>query len=153
MPEPIEKRLAALPTMSKAELCDLWKQFLHADPSSDLRRDLMIPILAYRIQEQALGSLSARAQERLRQLSLAFEKGTDSAVTGVPRIRPGTRLVRQWGDQVHLMSVHVNGYEYQGTRYRSLSEIARLITGTRWSGPLFFGIKNESTNDKSQEVQ
>jgi hypothetical protein len=51
------------------------------------------------------------------------------------------------------MSVHVNGYEYQGTRYRSLSEIARLITGTRWSGPLFFGIKNESTNDKSQEVQ
>ncbi|MFZ0783010.1 MAG: DUF2924 domain-containing protein [Candidatus Sulfotelmatobacter sp.] len=153
MPEPIEKRLAALPTMSKAELCDLWKQFFHADPSSDLRRDLMIPILAYRIQEQALGSLSARAQERLRQLSLAFEKGTDSAVTGVPRIRPGTRLVRQWGDQVHLMSVHVNGYEYQGTRYRSLSEIARLITGTRWSGPLFFGIKNESTNDKSQEVQ
>jgi len=87
MPEPIEKRLAALPTMSKAELCDLWKQFFHADPSSDLRRDLMIPILAYRIQEQALGSLSARAQERLRQLSLAFEKGTDSAVTGVPRIR------------------------------------------------------------------
>ena len=153
MPEPIEKRLAALPTMSKAELCDLWKQFFHADPSSDLRRVLMIPILAYRIQEQALGSLSARAQERLRQLSLAFEKGTDSAVTGVPRIRPGTRLVRQWGDQVHLMSVHVNGYEYQGTRYRSLSEIARLITGTRWSGPLFFGIKNESTNDKSQEVQ
>ena len=153
MPEPIEKRLAALPTMSKAELCDLWKQFFHADPSSDLRRDLMIPILAYRIQEQALGSLSARAQERLRQLSLAFEKGTDSAVTGVPRIRPGTRLVRQWGDQVHLMSVHVNGYEYQGTRYRSLSEIARLITGTRWSGPLFFGIKNDSTNDKSQEVQ
>ena len=153
MPEPIEKRLAALPTMSKAELCDLWKQFFHADPSSDLRRDLMIPILAYRIQEQALGSLSARAQERLRQLSLAVEKGTDSAVTGVPRIRPGTRLVRQWGDQVHLMSVHVNGYEYQGTRYRSLSEIARLITGTRWSGPLFFGIKNESTNDKSQEVQ
>jgi DNA invertase Pin-like site-specific DNA recombinase len=138
MPEPIEKRLAALPTMSKAELCDLWKQFFHSDPSSDLRRDLMIPILAYRIQEQAFGSLGARARERLRQLSLAFEKGSDSAVTGVPRIRPGTRLVRQWGDQVHLVNVHVNGYEYQGTRYRSLSEIARLITGTRWSGPTVF---------------
>ena len=153
MPEPIEKRLAALPTMSKAELCDLWKHLFHSDPSSGLRRDLMIPILAYRIQEQAFGSLGARARERLRQLSLAFEKGSDSAVIGVPRIRPGTRLVRQWGDQVHLVNVHVNGYEYHGTRYHSLSEIARRITGTRWSGPLFFGIKNESTSDKSQEVQ
>jgi hypothetical protein len=153
MPDPVETRLAALPTMSKAALCDLWKQLFHSDPSSDLRRDLMIPILAYRIQEQAIGSLSARARERLRQLSLAFDKGSDSAVIGVPRIRPGTRLVRQWGDQVHLVNVHVNGYEYQGARYKSLSEIARLITGTRWSGPLFFGIKNESTSDKSPEVE
>ena len=153
MPDPVEKRLAALPTMSKAKLCDLWKQFFHADPSSDLRRDLMIPILAYRTQEQALGMLGARARDRLRQLSLAFEKGNDSAAAVAPCLRPGTRLVRQWGDQVHLVSVQVNGYEYQGTRYRSLSEIARLITGTRWSGPLFFGIKNESTNNKSQEVQ
>jgi hypothetical protein len=153
MPDPVEKRLAVLPTMSKAELCDLWKQFFHSDLSSGLRRDLMIPILAYRIQEQAFGSLSARTRERLRQLSQAFEKGSDATITGVPRIRPGTRLVRQWGDQVHLVNVHVSGYEYQGTRYRSLSEIARRITGTRWSGPLFFGIKNESTSDKSQEVQ
>jgi hypothetical protein len=113
----------------------------------------MIPILAYRIQEQAFGSLSARTQERLRRLSQAFEKGGDSALAGVPRVRPGTRLVRQWGDQVHLVNVHVNGYEYQGARYKSLSEIARLITGTRWSGPLFFGIKNESTSDKSPEVE
>ena len=153
MPEPVEKRLAALPTLNKAALCDLWKQFFHSDLSSGLRRDLMIPILAYRIQEQAFGSLSARTQERLRRLSQAFEKGGDSALAGVPRVRPGTRLVRQWGDQVHLVHVHVNGYEYQGARYKSLSEIARLITGTRWSGPLFFGIKNESTSDKSQEVQ
>ena len=153
MPDPVEKRLVALPTMSKAELCDLWKQLFHSDPSSDLRRNLMIPILAYRIQEQAFGSLSARTQERLRRLSQAFEKKGDSALAGVPRVRPGTRLVRQWGDQVHLVNVHVNGYEYQGARYKSLSEIARLITGTRWSGPLFFGIKNESTSDKSPEVE
>ena len=152
MPDSVEKRLAALPTLRKAALCELWKQFFHSDPSSQLRRDLMIPILAYRIQEQAFGALGARTRERLRQLSLAFEKGTDS-VTGAPRIRPGTRLVRQWGDQVHLVNVQVNGYEYQGTRYRSLSEIARRITGTRWSGPLFFGIKNAAANSKSEEVQ
>ena len=153
MPDPVEKRLAALPTLTKAALYDLWKQFFHSAPSSQLRRDLMIPILSYRIQEQAFGSLSARAQERLRQLSRAFEKGCDPTAARAPLIRPGTRLVRQWGDQVHLVNVQTNGYEYQGTRYKSLSEIARLITGTRWSGPLFFGIKNESTSDKSPEVE
>ena len=153
MPDPVEKRLAVLPTMSKAELCDLWKQFFHSSPPSQLRRDLMIPILAYRIQEQAFGPLSARTRERLRQLGQAFEKGSDPSAARPPRLRPGTRLVRQWGDQVYLVNVQTDGYEYQGTRYQSLSEIARRITGTRWSGPLFFGIKNESTSDKSQEVQ
>jgi len=158
MPDPVEKRLAALPTLSKAALCDLWKQFFHSAPSSQLRRDLMVPILSYRIQEQAFGSLSARTQERLRQLSRAFENGCDPTAARAPRIRPGTRLVRQWGDQVHLVNVQTDGYEYQGTRYQSLSAIARLITGTRWSGPLFFGIKHESANGKSasgksEEVQ
>jgi hypothetical protein len=153
MPDPVEKRLAALPTMSKAALCDLWKQFFHPAPSAQLRRDLMIPILSYRIQEQAFGSLSARVQERLRDLSRAFENSRDPRTVSAPRIRPGTRLVRQWGNQVHLVNVQTDGYEYQGNRYRSLSEIARLITGTRWSGPVFFGIKRKSANAKSQELQ
>jgi len=67
--------------------------------------------------------------------------------------RPGTRLVRQWGDQVHLVNVETSGYEYQGARYKSLSEIARVITGTHWSGPLFFGIKSDQTNGKSKEAR
>ena len=158
MPDPVEERLAALPTLTKAALYGLWKQFFHYAPSSQLRRDLMVPILSYRIQAEAFGSLSARAQERLRQLSRAFEKGCDPTAARAPRIRPGTRLVRQWGDQVYLVKVETNGYEYQGTRYQSLSAIARLITGTRWSGPLFFGIKRQSANSKSangksEEVQ
>jgi Protein of unknown function (DUF2924) len=141
MPDRVEHRLAALPTMSKAALCDLWKQFFSSTPPTRLRRDLMIPILAYRMQEEVFGSLSARTRERLHQLSRAFEKGFDPSAVCAPRIRPGTRLVRQWGDRVHLVNVETNGYEYQGTRYQSLSEITRLITGTRGSGPLFFGIK------------
>ena len=153
MPNPVEHRLTALPTLSKAALGDLWKHFFAATPPTQLRRNLMIPILAYRIQEQAFGSLSARAQQRLLDLSRAFEKGSDAALARAPRIRPGTRLVRQWGDRVHLVNVETNGYEYHGARYQSLSEIARLITGTRWSGPLFFGIKRESTTGKSQEAQ
>ena len=153
MPDPVELRLAALPTLSKAALGDLWKQFFGSRPSTQLRRNLMIPILAYRIQEQAFGSLSTRTQQRLLHLSRAFEKGSGPVLASTPRIRPGTRLVRQWGDRVHLVNVESNGYEYQGARYRSLSEIARLITGTRWSGPLFFGIKNASTSGQSEEGQ
>jgi hypothetical protein len=146
MPDPIAQRLAALPTLSRVALFDLWKQLFDASPPAKLRRDLMIPILAYRLQEQAFGSLSARTCDRLRNLSRAFERGSDLAIPSAPQLRPGTRLVRQWRDQVHLVNVEANFYEYQGARYQSLSEIARLITGTRWSGPLFFGIKNEHSN-------
>jgi Protein of unknown function (DUF2924) len=61
--------------------------------------------------------------------------------TSAPKIAPGTRFIREWQNQVHLVNVEAKGYEYRGVRYRSLSEIARRITGTRWSGPLFFGVQ------------
>jgi hypothetical protein len=141
MPDPIDQRLANLPTLSKTALRKLWKELFNVPPPPQVRRLLMIPILAYRLQEQAFGSMSSASRSRLRQLGQAFEANPKSAVSSVPSIRPGTRLVRQWGDQVHLVNVENNGYEYQGARYQSLSEIARLITGSRWSGPLFFGIK------------
>jgi hypothetical protein len=153
MPDPIAQRLVDLPTLNRVALFDLWRQLFNASPSPKLRRDLMIPILAFRLQEQAFGSLSARTRERLRHLSQAFEKNPDSATASAPQIRPGTRLVRQWRDQVHLVNVHANFYEFQGARYQSLSEIARLITGTRWSGPLFFGIKNEQGSSKLKEAK
>ena len=62
------------------------------------------------------------------------------------RIKPGTRLIRQWDGQTHQVTVAEEGFEYKGERYKSLSEIARLITGTRWSGPLFFGLKQGEKN-------
>jgi hypothetical protein len=68
----------------------------------------------------------------------------------IPSIKPGTRLVRQRRDQVHLVNVEANGYEYRDGRYLTLSEIARLITGTRWPGPLFFGIKVEQSGKRKE---
>jgi hypothetical protein len=152
MPDPIDQRLTDMPKLSKTALQELWKQLFTTPPPPQLRRRLMIPILAYRLQEQAFGSLRGTSRGRLQQLARTFEANSDAAVSSLPSVRPGTRLVRQWGDQVHLVNVETNGYEYQGARYRSLSEIARLITGTRWSGPLFFGIRSEQTNSKSKEV-
>ena len=153
MPDPIAQRLTALPSLSKNALRELWKHLFNVSPPSQLRRHLMIPILAYRLQEQALGSLSAASRGRLRQLALALEANSSGSISAIPTLKPGTRLVRQWRDQVHLVNVEASGYEYQGARYQSLSEIARLITGTRWSGPLFFGIKSEQNSSKSKEAQ
>lgn len=153
MPDPIGVRLRELPELNKAALEELWKQLFDVAPTPKLRRDLMIPILAHRLQEQAFGSLKSLARTRLRQLSRAFERDSDSEISARPQLRPGTRLVRQWRDQVHLVNVEANSYEYQGARYKSLSEIARLITGTRWSGPLFFGFKNGQGAGKSKEAQ
>jgi hypothetical protein len=113
----------------------------------------MIRFLGYRIQEQAYGSLSTTNERRLRQLEAAVAGNPNLKTSSAPKIHPGTRLVREWQDQVHLVNVEAKGCEYRGARYRSLSEIARLITGTRWSGPLFFGIKSNQDNRMAKEIQ
>ena len=139
MSESITAQLATLASLDKEALSKLWAELFNASPPVQLRKDLIIPVLAYRMQERAFGSLSPRARNRLRQLAKAFS-GNSQAATSTSSLRPGTRLVREWRDEVHLVNVEINGYEYKGGRYKSLSQIARLITGTRWSGPLFFGI-------------
>ena len=75
------------------------------------------------------------------ELASAIEAYSDGSVAKRPAIKPGTRFIRQWKDQIHIVNAEEGNYEYRGARYGSLSEIARLITGTRWSGPLFFGLK------------
>ena len=153
MPDPIAQRLAELPNLNKTALRELWKELFNVSASPQMRRHLMIPILAYRLQEQTLGSLTTASRSRLRQLARAFETNSGGSIPVVPTLKPGTRLVRQWRDQVHLVNVETSGYEYQGAKYKSLSEVARLITGTRWSGPLFFGIKKEQNNGNPKEAQ
>ena len=149
----IESRLAELPKLSKTALCDLWKAHFGTSPPTQLRRDLMIPILAHCIQERAFGALSAKTRKRLHQLAEGFANNSEEAMSSKPTLKPGTRLVREWRDEVHLVNVEANGYEYKGGRYKSLSQIARLITGTRWSGPLFFGISGDRSSSMNKEAR
>lgn len=137
----IRNQLTLLATMSKPKLLVLWKQVSRITPPRQVRRDLLIRLLAYRIQEQAYGGLSAETGKRLNELARKFNSNPDTDVSGVPRIKPGTRLIRDWRGQSHRVTVLEKGYQYSGKRYPSLSQIARLITGTRWSGPLFFGLR------------
>jgi hypothetical protein len=101
----------------------------------------MVPILAYRIQERAFGGLSHSARKRLREIarSLPGKSGRRLEAASAPVI--GTKLIRVWRGQVHEVVATDEGYIYQGERYASLSKIAKIITGTHWSGPAFFGTK------------
>jgi hypothetical protein len=102
-------------------------------------------MLAYKLQEQAYGGLKPQVKRRLRELAVRFaaDPRQDVAKLATPaRIKPGTRLIREWQGESHHVTVSERGFEYQGRVYASLSEIARHITGTRWSGPLFFGLRH-----------
>jgi hypothetical protein len=145
----LEEEIASLPALSKAELLTRWRERLKQAAPSHLNKPILVPLLAYKLQEQALGGLKPAYKRRLRQLAESFEQGpTGSAktVSSPARIKPGIRLIRQWDGQTHQVTVAEQGFEYKEERYKSLSEIARLITGTRWSGPLFFGLKQSQRN-------
>jgi len=137
-------RLAGLPAMQRRKLIGLWKQLYGRRAPPQMRSELLVQMLAYRIQEQAYGGLSTETRKRLRGLARKFEANPKAELPGMVRIKPGTRLIREWRGQSHCVTVLENGYEYAKKRYPSLSQIARLITGTRWSGPLFFGLRGQN---------
>jgi Protein of unknown function (DUF2924) len=139
--ESIEKRLDSLPRMSKGELGEIWRTLLGAAPPQQVRRELQIRILAYKLQEQAFGGLKPSTRRRLREIARTLERDPKAAISHSRPIKPGTRLIRQWQGKTYQVTVGNSDYEYDNKRYASLSEIARLITRTRWSGPLFFGLK------------
>jgi hypothetical protein len=145
----LSDRLLSLPNLRKQALSELWQQLYKTDPPDGLRKELMVQFLAYRMQEEEFGGLSDRSHRRLGELAKALEGNSNKAASFGQAVKPGTRLIRQWKDHVHVVNVEEGKYEYRGARYRSLSEIARLITGTKWSGPLFFGLKDKRVNSST----
>jgi len=141
----ISQKLAELPHLSRQQLLDLWHK-LYRRPPLGLRREVLIPFLAYRIQENAYGGLKPSTRAELRRIARLLEPSDGPAKRLVrAKIRSGTRIVRTWRGVAHEIFVADSGFEYQGTTYRSLSGIARKITGTRWSGPAFFGLNKPAS--------
>ena len=143
----VERRLAQLPTMDRRSLEKLWRDLFDRAPSPALRREMLVPILAYRIQEKAFGGLRESTVRKLRQLAEERADGPRPAQDAI-RFKTGTRLVREHDGQLHEVTVLDSGYEYQGNTYRSLTEITQLITGAKWSGPAFFGLNRPSAQRK-----
>ena len=134
--------LEALSALSPQELNARWKALYGADLPDRLRRPLMIQALAYRLQERALGGLKPATRRLLR--NVAGDAGARRPITVEPKrtVNAGAVLVREWHGTKHQVTVLKDGFLYHAKRFHSLSQIARTITGSRWSGPLFFGLKS-----------
>ena len=141
--DPIPARLAALKTTSTPDLKQQWRELFATDPPPFNRRYLESR-LAYRIQELAYGGLKPETVRRLEQLGEQLDGGDRAKSRIRADIKPitGTRLIREYQGVEQIATVTATGYEWQGRPYQSLSAVARAITGTRWNGWVFFGLKN-----------
>jgi hypothetical protein len=137
----LDSELAALPTLSAQELRQRWQDLRCGEPTAPASRDLMIREIAYKMQERAHGGLAPTIKRRLRALAEEFETNGADSLVPTPLLKPGTRLLREWGGETHTVLVLEDGFEHAGVRYQSLTQIARRITGTHWSGPRFFGLR------------
>jgi hypothetical protein len=135
----VESAIAGLVDQSTRQLQLAWRQSHRTGPPQGLSRDLLIRALAHQLQERTHAGASGVVRRRLQSLAREFEKGGVSFDPGIG-LKSGTTLVRQWRGHTHTVLVREDGFEYEDQRYRSLTVIAKRITGAHWSGPRFFGL-------------
>ena len=143
MNDPVLARLAALKTTPTPQLKEQWRQLFEGEPPAFNRRYLESR-LAYRIQELAYGGLKPETVRRLEKLGEELDGGRVDVRKRPANDRPisGTRLIRDYQGVEHCVTVRDDDFEYQGRPYKSLSAIARAITGTQWNGVVFFGLRS-----------
>jgi len=147
----LERDIAGLVDRPMQDLRLAWRRLHRTGPPPDLSRDLMIRALAHQLQERAEGGASPALRRRLQGLAGEFEKGGASFDPGIVP-KTGTMLVRQWRGHTHTVLVREDGFEYEGQHYRSLTVIAKRITGAHWSGPRFFGLTKRASALVSAEA-
>jgi hypothetical protein len=140
--EKLTKELKDLETQGDDELKDRWCSLYGTKPPLKIHRSLLIAAVAHRMQENAVGGLKSSVRRHLMQAANNSATSQPSPDYPSPRPRAGTVLVRDWGGVTHQAKVLEDGILFRSKRYKSLSEVARVITGSRWSGPLFFGLKS-----------
>ena len=141
-----DPELDALTTASRQDLIAHWEAAYRRPPPKGISRRLLEYAAAYNIQVRRYGGLKPSTKRKLRQIAeAARERRLNGTKAVVPkkraRLGSGTRLMRDWHGTIHTVDVIDGGFRYSGQTYKSLSEIAKLITGTHWSGPRFFGVK------------
>jgi hypothetical protein len=140
-PDPkLEADIASLADLGLPELRAFWGKRLGPVPKHQ-SPDLLRRRIAYELQVRAYGGLKRETRGRLKKLYAAFKADPDYTPQANYGLKPGTVLTREWKGATHKVGVLDEGFEYQGKQYASLSEIAGVITGSKWSGPLFFGFR------------
>ena len=139
----LEAEIARLGDLDLGQLREVWRQRLGKPPkiaSTELTRRW----LSWELQARVRGSIDPTTRARLKQLSKADRAGPAPAIPSCAALRPGTVLTREWNDATHRVMVLEEGFTWNGQQFASLSEVALRITGTRWSGPRFFGLRQRS---------
>jgi hypothetical protein len=132
--------IAALDGMSLADLRAFWQKQYRTPAPKGFRRELLIRACAYQTQAKAYGGLAPKTRRKLLKIAADAEKGTFTTAGAPRRLRPGTRLVRGYEGKTHTVEVMADGFAWNGQKFRSLSAIAKAISGTNWNGNVFFGL-------------
>jgi Protein of unknown function (DUF2924) len=135
----IEGEIDRIRSLGLEDLRREWRRLYHSEPPK-ISRDLLVLALGYRLQEIAHGGLGKVTRRKLQTMAKTLQ--TTGRVGPIPSLslKPGARLVREWGGRTHTVTVTEDGFEYAGENYPSLTKIAKKITGAHWSGPRFFGL-------------
>ena len=136
----LERQLAGLDGMSPAELRCTWRDAFR-QPAPTITPDLMARAIAYKLQERQQGGLPVSVRKEIARLAQAAIRSGGFDTSPEIQLKPGTRLVRDWNGRTLNVLVCDSGFELDGRQYASLTQIAQDVTGTRWSGPRFFGLK------------
>jgi len=140
--EQLTQKLTWVKEASREELAKEWEHFFGTTPPTRCGMNILRGNVSYQFQSQFHGALSYATKEKLRNLYNQFKKDPKYQPTGkTTLLRAGTKLIREYKGQVYEVTALEKGYSFQGKKYRSLSQIANKITGSKWNGKLFFGIK------------
>jgi len=137
----LSAEVALLASLDLNHLRARWKILYETEAPPRFSRDLLMRAIAYRMQERVLGGLKPATRRLLERAAQDACTRRQIRAAPVRRLAPGALLIREWGGARHQVTVLEKGVLFSGKPYRSLSEVARVITGNHWSGPLFFGLK------------
>ena len=137
----LTSELAGLPALDRRALIEKWRSLYGTEPPGGSQNKFLLRAIAHRMQEQASGGLKPATRRFLEKA--IQDNASRQQILSTISIKPGTRLLREWHGVTYEVLIMEDGVQCNGKRYRSLSEVARAITGARWSGPLFFGLKKQ----------
>lgn len=139
----IEAEISDLATLSLSELRERWTKCFGGDALPIRSRDVLVRMLAWQLQADTFGGFDATTERQLREISINMERGGSITPKTRQTLSPGVMISREWRGVVHTVTRTKSGFQHLGKCYRSLSDVARVITGTRWSGPRFFGLEQK----------